>query len=43
MLESEEFDEEYELERILRHKKLKDAIKQAFEENKEPLKGSEND
>ena len=43
MLTSEEFDEEYELERQLRHKKLKDAIKVIKQDDSELLERLSND
>ena len=43
MLNTEEYDEEYELERQLRHKQFKDAVKQTIEENAELLERLSND
>jgi hypothetical protein len=43
MLSSEEFDEEYELERQIRHKQLKDSVKVIKQEDTELLERPSND
>lgn len=43
MLTSEEFDEEYELERQVRHKRLKDSVNQIVKEDEELLERLSDD